>query len=30
MHVFEFGSHKHPRYPDNALTRMRRPTPTRT
>lgn len=24
LHVFEFGSQKHPRYSDNALTRMRR------
>lgn len=23
LHVFEFGSERHPRYSDNALTRMR-------
>ena len=23
IHVFEFGSQRHPRYSDNALTRMR-------
>jgi hypothetical protein len=26
LHVFEFGSQKHPRYSDNALTRMREST----
>jgi hypothetical protein len=29
LHVFEFGSQKHPRYSDNALTRMREATANR-